>query len=269
MRMRLTTAVLIVTGLLVLSVSVFVSPGVQTYLVYAYEDVSLFLDPSAERAYAYGKHHLDRAKAGEYDIDRADYLFKKTLRYEPHTLHARHQLARIAFLRGDFRDALRFIDREIETFGPDASFSSYYVQGLILGFMGYFEESAQSYEKYLAHDPYNWAALNDYAWVLLRAEDAEGARDATNRGLLRFPDNPWLLNTNAIARYELGDMSGAREKAHAAAKNAISLSENDWLVAYPGNDPLIAAAGVLALQESIAANLHAINKGDPASELQP
>ena len=255
-------------GALVIVIGYFGAGVYHAPLLHAYESVTYFVAPSAERAYAYGNRHFDHASAEEYDIDRAEYFFTQAFKRDPHMIYVRHQLARIAFLRGDFPQALRLIDREIEVFGDSVSFSSYYVQGLILGFMGRFELSAASYEKYLAHDPYNWAALNDYAWVLLRNGDTEKALAATEKGLLRFSDNPWLLNTNATARYELGDVTGAEERVRAAARMAIGLSENDWLVAYPGNDPLIAAPGVVSLQTAIAANMRLIANRGPESDVE-
>jgi tetratricopeptide (TPR) repeat protein len=226
-----------------------------------YEDVTYALRPSAERAYQYADWHFDAADASLYDLDRAEYFLRKALEEDMHTPHAWHQLARIAFLRGEFGKALNMIDKEIELAGDNVSPSSFYVQGLILGYMGEFAASAESYEKYIAADPYNWAALNDYAWVLLQNDDAQGALEATERGLSRFPNNAWLLNTNATARFELGDTTGARERVRAAARAALTLSPADWLVAYPGNDPLIAAAGLAALQDSIAANMRSLASG--------
>lgn len=210
----------------------------------------------AERAYKQAGAVLD-ASAYDYDIDRAERLYFRALRLDPHRALVRHQLARIAFLKGDFNLALGFINDEIAT-NLSPTPSSYYVRALIEGFMGDYAASARDYERYLEHDPHNWAALNDYAWVLLKAGRAAEALAPLERGLAFFPENPWLLNSYAIALHEEGRDREALHIAQQALRAVQNVTEEEWIRAYPGNDPNIARDGIIALQESARVNLRAI-----------
>lgn len=223
--------------------------------------------PDVERAYTYGTCYLDADRYGcSYSIKKAEYFFNEALKIDPHYLYLQHQLARTAFLKGDFATALARISLEIEN-NPTAT-SPYYVRGLIKGFMGDYESSAIDYETYLKSDPYNWAALNDYAWVLLKAERFAEAAEATEKGLEFFPDNPWLLNSNAIALFELGNVHAAYEQAKKAGASVELISEKDWLLAYPGNDPAIAAVGIASFKKAVADNIHSIEASTASGAVQ-
>lgn len=220
-------------------------------------DIALTLMPSAERAYAYGVEHFDARDARAYDIERAERFFKKAAALDPAYPYVLHQLARIAFLKGEYPLALERIDREIEQ-SPRVSPSSFYVRGLIKGFAGDYAGAALDYETYLRSDPTNWAAINDYAWVLLKDDRPLDALVAADWGLIYWPENPWLLNSKATAHFELAQNALALEAASSAGASVGSVSEDDWLEAYPGNDPRVAREGVEALRAAIEANIHSI-----------
>lgn len=221
------------------------------------EDVSLALSPSAERAYQYGNHHFDSAFPGSYDVDRAEYLFNKAHELDPKFPYVQHQLARVEFLRGNFDVALSHINGEINLSpeGPTSK-SSYYIRALINAYRGDYETSGRDYKKFLKSYPTNWAAINDYAWVLLQDDKARKAVDVTLKGLMHHPENPWLLNTNAIALYEIGMTDAAREQARKATQAIMHTDEEDWLKAYPGNDPRVASDGLFSFKDSIVHNMH-------------
>ena len=236
-------------------------------LVYWYEQVAFSTVPSAERAYRYGDRHFDAMRSDFYNIGRAEGFYREALELDFAMPLVRHQLARIDFLRGEFPRALSLIDAEIALPGGPASPSSYYVRGLILGYMGRYSEAAEDYQKFIEIHPGTWAAANDYAWVLLKAERFEEAADAAEMGLATWPESPWLLNSKAIALYELGELKGARAAAEAASKAAENITEEQWLIAYPGNDPRIALEGIAALKNSIAENMHTITAAVEAGGL--
>lgn len=217
------------------------------------ENIVFRFAPSAERAMTYGNRYFSARAKNAYDIERAEYFYNQALVLDPQTPYLQHQLARIHFLKGDFNQALARIDLEISD-NPSVSPSSFYVRGLIEGYMGLYDAAASDYEKYLVQDPKNWAALNDYAWVLLKAGRFEDARQVTTRALIDFPGNAWLLNSQAIALFELGRYQEAFESAEKAVPAVEALTEEEWLVAYPGNDPRIAAEGIATLRNSIIHN---------------
>jgi tetratricopeptide (TPR) repeat protein len=232
-----------------------------------YEDVTYKIFPSAERAYALGEEHFNGQNSKEYDIERAEYYFMEALKLDPSITYVHHELARIFFLRGDFVDAMTQINSQIAQHG-DKTVNSYYVRGLIEGYMGNYRDSAKDYERFLKSDPHNWAAINDYSWVLLKAGRAQDAKVATEEGLKYFPNNAWLLNSNSIARYELGDLKGAQEKAQHAWAQVQKVSEAQWLRSYPGNDPAVAGQGIETFKKAVADNMHSIDAAIASSTVQ-
>lgn len=221
------------------------------------EYLSFAVAPTVARAYELGSMHFDAQNPKHYDLDRAEYFFTEALERDPAYPYLNHQLARIAFLKGNFALALMFIDREIMLYGAEHA-NAYYVRGLIKGFVGDYDGAARDYEEYLVIDPTNWAAINDYAWVLLKDRRYEEALIALDGGLLFWPENPWLHNSRATALFELGRFDEALEAASAASSAVASITEAEWLRAYPGNDPLIASQGIAAFRRAIAENMHTI-----------
>src|SRR3989344_2355627 len=185
---------LLATPLILLGVA-FCLPAMRQYG----EDVSFTFNGPAAKACAYGDRHFSAPEVREYDINRAEYWYLRALKMDPNLLGANHQLARIAFLRGNFSKAISLINAEIALPKGPVTPSSYYIRGLIEGYMGRYDDSSKDYEHYLESDPHNWAALNDLAWGLLKAQRFSEAADATKKGLAYFPENPWLLNSRARA----------------------------------------------------------------------
>ena len=225
-------------------------------LAYGYENLRYGLDPTSARAFEYGEKHFNATRASHYDIDRAEYFFNEAA-VDPSLPYIYHELARIAFLKGDFNLALARIDLQISLHGTTTP-NSYYVRGLIKGFAGDYAGAVKDYETYLRTDSRNWAAINDYAWVLLKADRPKEALIALDWGLMYWPENPWLHNSRATALFELERFKDAREAVEAAYRTVGSVDEADWLEAYPGNDPLIASEGITAFKKAVEENMHTI-----------
>lgn len=211
----------------------------------------LFSDSAASQ-FQTGTYFLN-TRSANYDTERAQKYLSRAARIDPTYPYVHHELARIHFLNGNFDLAELHATIEIQNNG-DATPQAYYVRGLIRGFKGEYEGAIKDYAQYLEHDTNNWAAINDYAWVLLKANRFEDAIIASARGLQMFPDNAWLLSTNSVALAEHGYKGPAREQAHAAVLAAQHVTEEEWLTAYPGNDPRIAREGVQALQDATVLN---------------
>lgn len=237
------------------------------YLIDEYETIAFTFDPTATRAAAYGERHFGAVSA-LYDVERAEYFYQQAATLDPNYPFVYHQLARLEFLKGNFNTALFYIDKQIGLHGDSAP-NSYYMRGLIEGYMGEYDAAATDYAHYLSLlTVSNWAGINDYAWVLLKAGRAKEAVAETEKGLAIFPENAWLLNTSAIALYETADLQKALERASAAVDAAGKVSESEWLTAYPGNDPRSAAAGIATLQRSAADNMHMIQAAIASSTVQ-
>lgn len=204
-----------------------------------------------------GTYHLDSRSARAYDIDAAEKLVRKAVLADATVKYGFFQLARIAFLRGDYGAALVYINLEIEKTGGVQA-NVFYIRGLIQGFAGDYDAAVDDYKTYLASDPTNWAAINDYAWVLLKADRPSDALRAIEKGLSYWPGNPWLLSNKATALYELGHVEEAYAAALLAREGVTMVDEEAWRVAYPGNDPLIAREGIAAFTNAIEENIHTI-----------
>lgn len=222
------------------------------------EEVALLMQPTAERAYLLGNAHFDASDPAHYDLDRARELYLRAIAIDPSVPYAHHQLARIEFLRSNFSGALELINTEIALPGGPASPSSYYIRALILGFDGSYAEAASDYREYLVHDPSNWAAVNDLAWVLLKDGKYEETITAIDSVLHAWPDNPWLYNSKAIALFELGRIEEAYLAILSAHDHVPRVTEDMWSMAYPGNDPLMAHEGVQTFRTAVTENMHRI-----------
>lgn len=225
--------------------------------IHAWETVALTFDPSADRYYAYGARHFDGQFEKYYDIEKAEAYFTKTLEKDASHPYAHHQLARIAFLKGDFVTALSHINTQIEMH-QDTVIAAFYIRALIYGFMTEYDLAIDDYETYRSFENFGWAASNDYAWVLLKDGRPNAAIKILNEALQYYPENAWLLNSFTIALYEAGHVEAARREAQKAIRAAAMVSQAQWHGAYPGNDPNVAFEGVLALQEAARMNMHSI-----------
>lgn len=221
-------------------------------LLYVVEDVVFALDATSARAVSYGDRHFSAA-LGNYDIGRAEYFFREAEALDPAYPSVQHQLARVAFLKGDFPDALARITLEIEAHGTENP-NAYYVRALVYAFLGKYPEAAADYEEFFNRTPASWGAINDYSWVLLKMDLPEGALAALEWGLAEWPENVWLLNTKAVALYEMGRYEEAAAAGASAAAVLDRVTETDWLTAYPGNDPLSAPEGLSSFRAAVQAN---------------
>lgn len=243
-------------------------PQARVFAVEQYENVAFTLDPTAARAFAYGELHFDATdNPGEYNIALAQSYFEKAAAIDPTYPYLYHELARVAFLEGDYPLALARINFQISMHG-DSEPNSYYVRGLIEGYMGDYSDANADFTHFLQFDPDDWAAMNDDAWVLLKANRFQDAADIAARGLSLEPDNPWLLNSNATALFELGEDKTALASAQKAEAAVSSLTDAQWSQAYPGNDPSIASEGVASFKQAVADNVHTISLAVASSTIQ-
>lgn len=224
-----------------------------------YEDLVLAVHPTASAAFNFGVKHFDASSPEEYDVDRAYDLFLLTKKLDPSYPDVYHNLGRIEFLRGELEQALDSLNKEFST-NPNPTPASYYVRALTKGYLKDYMGAAADYEAYFKITPANWGAINDYSWVLMKANLQEGAIAALDWGIAQWPENAWLLNNRAIALYELGRYKEAYDTAEKAQVAISKLTEADWNIAYPGNDPKVASAGLKSFKESAWQNFVMIRK---------
>lgn len=169
---------------------------------------------------------------------------------------AHYQLSRTYFIQGFFNRAIEEANTEILLYPENKR--TYYILGLTYGYMNREEEAIESFSEFIKHYPSSWAAHNDKAWLQFQIGDIEGA--ITTLEPLSGNLNPWIQNTWGTLLMNSGRTEEARD-AFLRARDLISeMSEYEWGMAYPGNDPRIYGIGLSAMQQSIETNIAALER---------
>lgn len=215
---------------------------------------AIFLANEAELALKAGNYYFNVYGDGVYDLEKARDYFNLALDLDPNVPDAWHQLARIDFLEGDFYNALKKINKQLEIH-RDSLMPAYYVRGLIHGYARQFKKAEKDFIIFLKYDPKNWATHNDLAWIYFQMGDYENTETIARKGLRWAPDNPWLLNILGVSLLNLNSKEEAHMILKKALENAKTLTETDWHKAYPGNNPTVAVAGIRAMIKTIEFNI--------------
>ena len=227
--------------------------------------MALFVNPEVECAMRIGNDYFNVSGDGTYDLGRARRYFLRALQLDSNTPEAWHQLARIDFLQRNFSSALEKINTQIALHG-ERFMASYYIRGLICGYIGTPEclgQAEEDFTRFLAWDPNNWAARNDLAWISFQQGEYERAEAVASQGLQDSPGNPWLLNMRGIVLLNLGLKQEAGALFEQARSAIESMTEADWHTAYPGNHPGVAAQGIEEMKRTVEFNM-ALVTGTPA-----
>lgn len=193
---------------------------------------------------------------GDYDIEKSEQSYRQAVAIDDRVLWGHYQLARILFVKGEFGEALKEINLELEA-NPE-NLRALYVRGLIYGYSGQVDEAILDFERFVEWAPKEWAGYNDLSWLLSKAGRYEEARGVINEALqnvYRGDENPWLLNSLGLAELNLGNLREARTAFSKALTFAGSLTEEEWQKSYPGNDPDGLSGGLNAFREAIGENL--------------
>ncbi len=164
---------------------------------------------------------------------------------------ANHQLARIAFVSGDFPTAIERIDEEIASY-PD-NIKAYYIKGLILGFTANDHEAIEVFEYYTSQTS-TWAGHNDLAWLYFKIGDYKSSLATIDKVYSTYKNNIWISNTRAIDLYNLARYKEAKLQIDHTAELYKSMTPESWGASYPGNDPSIYNEGYKQMAMSIEAN---------------
>ena len=216
--------------------------------------VAMVFNNDATLSLEIGNHYFNAYGGGAYDLEKAKLYFNRALELDPNVKDAWHQLARIDFLEGNFNKALFKINTQIELHG-DGLMSSYYIRGLIFGYMELFSEAEKDFLVFLEWDKKNWAVHNDLAWVYFSEGEYQKAVDIARKGLLYNKINPWLLNILGVSLINVGEIVEAKKILELALENADILDEADWHKAYPGNNPNVGIQGLNEMKEAIQYNI--------------
>lgn len=169
---------------------------------------------------------------------------------------AHYQLSRTYFITGQFDLAVEEAKKELELY-PDNK-RTYYILGLTYGYMNREQEAIVAFSSFIDANPSSWAARNDKAWLQFRIGDVDGALSTIEP--VSEIRNPWIQNTKGTLLLNSGRLEEAEEAFMLAAEIVEAMTEEEWGMAYPGNDPRIYATGLSAMRTSIADNLSLVAK---------
>ena len=138
------------------------------------------------------------------------------------------------------------------------------MRGLTYGYMKRFEEAETDFLKIIEWhkdkplDPKEWALYVDLSWIYFQQGKYEDMKSLIKEGIKVFPDNPWVLNMYGLALLNTGSGKESKPIFEEALAESQKLTEEDWLNAYPGNDPRIAREGLNEMITAIERNLELV-----------
>ena len=193
-----------------------------------------------------------------YNIHLAQFFFTQAsyplIGHEVEFAH--YQLGRTYFIQGKNKTALNEIEKELEVFPENKR--SYYMLGLIYGYLNREEKAIEAFEKFINWKPDTWAGRNDKAWLEFRVGKIDEALD-TIEPVTDLIDNPWVQNTYGVLLMNKKRYTEARQALLYAQKAANRLTPREWGATYPGNDPRIYATGLEAMRTTIEKNIDTVN----------
>lgn len=190
-----------------------------------------------------------------YNVTLAQFFFKRAASplfgNTPPLTH--YQLSRTYFIQGEFEKAIYHADKELELYPENCR--TYYIRGLTYGYMNNLDKAIEDFEAFNASCVKNsWAGHNDLAWFYFRKGDIQKMLATIEPMVTLYETNPWVQNSYGIALLNTGKYKEAAQAFQKAGIIANLMTEKDWGVAYPGNNPKIYQKGLEAMRSSILEN---------------
>ena len=213
----------------------------------------LLRKPAANFFLSRGNYYFN---GGAYDLPWAIRYYRLVLIFDKKTPNARYRLSDALFVSGDADGALKEINQVIlenPNFGK-----AYYIRGLVYGMTKRPDEAIRDFKKIIELGQLSetsWAVYNDLSWVEFQKGDYSSVEETTKEGLMRYPNNPWLLNSQGLALLNLGRKKEAESVLTEALARAEALTEEGVVHAYPGNDSRIATEKRTSIINTIRLNL--------------
>jgi tetratricopeptide (TPR) repeat protein len=202
-----------------------------------------------------------------YNIKLAHFFYKRSaypiLNTKPKQ-YAHYQLSRVYFIEGDLYSALDEANNELKIY--PTSKHTYYILGLIYGYLNKEQKAIDAFSKYIESHPDTWAGRNDKAWLQFRIGDIDGAITTILPVVERYKYTPWVQNTYCALLINKKDYVKATEVCADAKKIIDTVTEEGWGRAYPGNDPRLYSDGLQAMKKSIRENILILEKNKALSE---
>ena len=168
---------------------------------------------------------------------------------------ANYQLSRTYFIQGKFSESIYYANRELDFYPENCR--TYYIRGLTYGYMNKIDSAIEDFETFnstCVKD--SWAGRNDLAWLYFRKGDIPKMLSTIEPMVKLYETNPWVQNSYGIALLNLGRYKEAREAFEKANIIANLMTEKEWGMAYPGNNPEIYGRGIKDMRTTIQKNLN-------------
>lgn len=191
-----------------------------------------------------------------YNTNTAQFFFKRaayplTGKAAP---FAHYQLSRTYFIQGNFDTAIDEANKELELYPKNCR--TYYIRGLTYGYMEKLDEAITDFETFNnACVKDSWAGHNDLAWFYFRKGDIANMRKTIEKVVPLYDMNPWVQNTYGLALLNEGKYKEALAAFEKALYVAEHITEKEWGIAYPGNNPEIYGKGLDSMRTTIHNNL--------------
>lgn len=220
---------------------------------------ALRMTQDSRTAVSIGNYYFN---GGAYDLAVAKNAYGRALALDAEIPLAHYHLADIAFVEGRLVEALAEINREIELH-PEIP-NSFYVRGLIYGYLPDYGRAEADFEKFTELVPRQWAGYNDLAWVQIKQEKFKEAAETILAGFTAIPGiearNPWLWTTLGVARLNVKEYNRSKDALLKALHIAGNIDANYFWGAYPGNDPRLAGSAYQQFLASIHFNLSIVHE---------
>lgn len=200
---------------------------------------------------------------GTYDLVQARKYYELDLveSEKPNKL-TWHQLGRIDFLEGKFDDAIEKFKIQKLVISDLAVPNVNYMWGLTYGYKARktnsaadWQQAEAGFKRYLELEPSSPWARVDLSWLYFSQGKFEDMIPLLTEGLEKSPNNPWLLNMYGLALLNTNQREEALEEFKQADKYAKTLTELDWGMSYPGNDPAVWGEGLEEFRRLIKVNI--------------
>jgi tetratricopeptide (TPR) repeat protein len=185
---------------------------------------------------------------------QALFHFRQALQKDPNLAEVNLEIGRLYFIDPN----LVSLDEAIYRFTKEIEISNhpyaYHERGILFGYLKKWKEAEADFRKEISLWD-NWAGYLDLAWILFSQNRLNEAEELMKIVDQKMPNSVWSLNGLGIIHLNQGKYDLAINELEMAFEKAKDLSYNDYIMAYPGNDPKLAFENIENIKIGIAFNL--------------
>lgn len=178
--------------------------------------------------------------------------FKKVYQLNPNYPGVNLEIGKFYFLGFiSLNEALVHFTKEIElTNHPYA----YHERGIIYGYLRQWDKAEKDFRQEIVLSD-NWAGYLNLAWILFSQGEFNEAEKIMQIVNQKKPESIWSLNGLGVIHLNQGKYELAIQELEKAFEKAQILNIEDYLRAYPNNNPKLALSMIENIKAGIAFNL--------------